>query len=167
MASTTNDNHLTIRQCLNLVTQFHNQIKAPVCAGPPQLLSSDPARALSLSKCLARLSQEMADEASDGQDQLIGRAAMAVEELSEWLAAHAEQDLVAAADALVDRFYVLLGDAVATGIPLDLLFLEVHCSNLTKLSHVQTGHGKGAKGAGYVRPDIASVLRDYARTSTR
>lgn len=156
---------LTITDCLGLVRQFHNQIKAPVCAGPPQLLLSDPGQALTYSKRLLSLSTEMAG--SGYRDQLLSRAAMALEELSEWLVAHAEGKLVGAADALADRFYVLLGDAVATGFPLGPLFVEVHRSNLTKLSQVQTGHGKGAKGPGYVRPDIASVLREYARTSTR
>lgn len=161
-----NENPLTLADCVHLVREFHHQIKTPVSAGPPQLLSSDPARASIFTQRLADLSREMADAASSDQDQLLGRAAMAVEELSEWLEAHSKGDLVAAADALADRFYVLVGDAVSTGLPLDLLFEEVHRSNLSKLSHVKTGHGKGAKGPAYVAPDITKVLRDHARTNS-
>ncbi len=161
-----NENPLTLADCVCLVSEFHHQIKAPVCARTPQLLSSDLARASIFSQRLADLSREMADAASGIQDQLLGRAAMAVEELGEWVEAHTKVDLVAAADALADRFYVLVGDTVSTGLPLDLLFLEVHRSNLSKLAHVQTGHGKGAKGPGYVRPDITKVLRDYARINS-
>ena len=80
----------------------------------------------------------MADAANGYQDQLLSRAAMAVEELGEWIFAHADTDLVAAADSLADRFYVLLGDAVATGLPLGRLFEAVHRSNMTKLIFVQT-----------------------------
>lgn len=161
-----NENPLTLADCVRLVREFHHQIKAPVSAGTPQLLSSDPARASIFSQRLADLSREMADAASNGKDQLLGRAAMAIEELGEWLEAHSKGDLVAAADALADRLYILLGDAVSTGLPLDLLFLEVHRSNLSKLSHVKTGHGKGAKGPSYVRPEITKVLRDHARTNS-
>ena len=58
---------------------------------------------------------------------------MAVEELGEWLAANGKSDLPGAADALGDRLYVLLGDAVATGIPLPEVFEAVHESNWSKL----------------------------------
>ena len=165
--SSTCDGPLTLADCLRLVTQFHCQIKAPECAGPSRLLPSDPAQASFYSKRFFDLSKEMADYASGSNDQLLGRAALAVEELSEWLATHAANDLIGAADAIADRLYVLLGDAVATGMPLDLLFEEVHRSNMTKLPFIQTGHGRGAKGPTYRRPDINRVLREYERTTIR
>lgn len=153
---------LTLAECIYMVRQFHIQIKAPVAAGPPQLLiTSDPGRVRDYSERLIGLSKELAEAANGFQDQLLSRAAMAVEELSEWLDAHAENDYVAAADSLADRFYVLLGDAVATGFPLGPLFAEVDRSNKTKLIFVQSGHGKGVKGSDYDRPDIARVLRDH------
>jgi predicted HAD superfamily Cof-like phosphohydrolase len=153
---------ITLAKCIYLVKQFHLQIKAPVAAGPPQLLfTSDPARVRDYSERLTGLSKELAEAANGFQDQLLSRAAMAMEELSEWLDAHVEHDCVAAADSLADRFYVLLGDAVATGFPLGPLFEEVHRSNMTKLIFVQSGHGKGVKGPDYDRPDIARVLQDH------
>ncbi|TWU10512.1 Phosphoribosyl-ATP pyrophosphohydrolase [Allorhodopirellula heiligendammensis] len=85
------------------------------------------------------------------------RALMAVEELAEWIEAHGEDDLVAAADAWADRMTVLLGDAVATGMPVEPLLDEVHRSNMTKLA-ADEQTGKGAKREGYERPNIHQVL---------
>jgi predicted HAD superfamily Cof-like phosphohydrolase len=160
---------LALAECLHRVTQFHLQINAPVvCAEPPRLLfTSDSARVRVYSEQLASLSKELA-EAGDGyKDQVLSRAAMALEELSEWLTAHAEGDLISAADAIGDRLYVLLGDAVATGFPLGALFEEVHRSNMTKLLFMHTGHGKGVKGPDYRRPEIARTLSDHMRSQIR
>jgi len=55
-------------------------------------------------------SHAAAQGASD--DALLSRVALALEELAEWVLAHADQDLKSAA-AWVDRCYVLVGDAVA------------------------------------------------------
>ena len=85
------------------------------------------------------------------------RAAMAIEELAEWLLAHANGDLVAAADAWADRAYVLFGDAVAAGLPAAELFAEVHRSNMTK-ELVADGTGKARKGAAYRPPELAAIL---------
>jgi predicted HAD superfamily Cof-like phosphohydrolase len=79
---------------------------------------------------------------------------MTLEELAEWLRAHAQQDLTAAADAIGDRLYLLLGDAVASGLPLTEIFRTVHSSNMTKM----TGVGKAVKGRSFRRPEIAAIL---------
>jgi predicted HAD superfamily Cof-like phosphohydrolase len=161
------DTPLTITECLRLVSQFHQLIKAGICQGSPQLLLCNPERASYYGQRLLELSQVMAGEAGCTQDQLLGRGALAVEELGEWMTAHSRLELVAAADALADRLYVLLGDAVATGLPLEELFAEVHRSNLTKLPFIQTGHGRGAKGPDYQRPDIARVLRESEQSGVQ
>ncbi len=82
------------------------------------------------------------------------RLALALEELAEWAAAHANQDLVAAADAWADRAYVLMGDAVACGLPAQELFEEVHRSNMTKQFGIRTGVGKAYRGTQYEPPGI-------------
>ena len=87
---------------------------------------------------------------------------MAAEELGEWLTANAKSDLSDAADALGDRLYVLLGDAVATGIPLPEVFEAVHESNWSKLPLVTTGVGKAFKGPDYLVPDLESLLAHHA-----
>ena len=155
------DDLLSLRACVSLVRRFHRRIKAPIAA-TPQTLNCDPASALMFSGKLADLSKELAVAANGTEDTLLSRAAMAVEELGEWLAANAKSDLPGAADALGDRLYVLLGDAVATGIPLPEVFDAVHESNTSKLPLVTTALGKAFKGPGYQKPDLESLLAHYA-----
>lgn len=67
---------------------------------------------------------------------------MAVGELAEWIEALNDDDFNAA-DAWADRTMVLIGDAVATGLPAEPLLDEVHRSNLRKaVANWQTGKGK-------------------------
>jgi len=153
---------LSLRACVSLVRRFHQRIKAPIAA-TPQTLKCDPASALMFSNRLLTLSEELAAAAANGtEDVLLSRAAMAVEELAEWLAANVKSDLPGAADALGDRLYVLLGDAVATGIPLGEVFEAVHESNWSKLPHVTTAFGKAFKGPSYQKPDLETLLARHA-----
>jgi predicted HAD superfamily Cof-like phosphohydrolase len=55
-----------------------------------------------------------------------------MEELSEYLRAVEEGDLVGAADAIVDLIYVTMGCAHAMGLPFDKLFDVVHKANMAK-----------------------------------
>lgn len=139
----------------NCVREFHGKMRAPIAA-TPTLLPCDLHAAAELSERVAALAAETMARASTS-DVLLRRAAMALEELAEWLEAHAEGDLVAAADAWADRAYVLFGDAVATGLPASSLFAEVHSSNMTKQPD-PIGTGKALKVAGYQAPDISTVL---------
>ncbi len=82
----------------------------------------------------------------------------AIEELYEWAKAHAESDLVEAADAWADRCYVLFGDAIASGIPAEAIFNEVHRSNMTK-SAPSDLHGKGFKNPHFERPLLEPILK--------
>lgn len=60
------------------------------------------------------------------------RCALINEELRELSEAIDADDLVEIADALADLCYVVIGTAVAYGIPLDKVFEEVHRSNMKK-----------------------------------
>lgn len=108
------------------------------------------------------LAREAADAANGTSDVLLSRLAMTLEEIGEWLAANARDDVTATADALGDRLYLLLGDAVAAGLPVSEIFAAVHQSNLSKLPLVTTGMGKAVKGSGYLRPDLATLLAENA-----
>ncbi len=55
-----------------------------------------------------------------------------LEELSEYLRATEEGQLIDAADALVDLVYVAMGCAHAMGLPFDRLFEAVHQANMRK-----------------------------------
>ena len=148
---------------LNLVWHFHKRVGAPV-ADHPRLLACDPGNIRQLTASLLE-PQEMARRLASGSpnDELAVRLAMTLEELGEWLAAHTQGNLVAAADAWADRLYLLLGDAVGAGLPADELFEEVHASNLTK-SADELRSGKAIKGAEYRPPDIRRIL-NLARLS--
>ncbi|BBO31104.1 nucleoside triphosphate pyrophosphohydrolase family protein [Lacipirellula parvula] len=159
------DDLLSLRACVGLVRRFHQRIKAPIAA-TPQTLKCDPASALVFSERLMALSKELVGAANGTEDALLSRAAMAVEELGEWLAANGKLDLLKTADALGDRFYVLLGDAVATGIPLPEVFEAVHESNWSKLPLVTTACGKAFKGPDFKAPDLESLLAHYAALRT-
>lgn len=150
-------NELFIAQAADQVRSFHRHIDAPV-ANAPKLLRGNPAKTLAAMSLVSRLGKQLLQAADGDKDIVICRAAMVLEELAEWLQAHANSNVVGAADAIADRFYLLLGDAVATGLPLTDLFQEAHRSNMTKLMAVHTGVGKGVKGLGYQRPQIAKIL---------
>jgi predicted HAD superfamily Cof-like phosphohydrolase len=80
-------------------------------------------------------------------------------EESKWLySSRTAGDLVAAADAWGDRLYVLLGDAVAAGLPAERILDEVHRSNMTKAVRASTATGKGKKAAAFVPLDIGRAL---------
>lgn len=140
-----------MRKQLDQVLDFHKRIGATI-AESPQLLLHD-----------RDLAREMAGEvrgligsiqARAGSDDILAqRMQMAIEELAEWIEAHVAGDLTAAADALADRGYLLFGDAVATGLPVEDVFDEVHRSNMTKSAAIPST-GKAAKSAGYAPPAI-------------
>ncbi len=71
--------------------------------------------------------------------------------------------MVAIADGIADTIYVLVGTAVAFGIPLGPVWAEVQRSNMTKVDPA-TGKcrlredGKVLKPDGWTPPDIAGVM---------
>lgn len=140
-----------MQDALYCVREFHAKMNAPI-SPCPTLLTCDRTAAATLAERVSILAADAMAGAPEG-DVLMRRASMALEELAEWLAAHAQGDLVAVADAWADRAYVLFGDAVAAGLPVVALFDEVHLSNMTKAPDpLRTG--KATKGAGYHPPDI-------------
>ena len=90
------------------------------------------------------------------------RSDLLVEEVGEFVAASATQDLVAIADALGDIVYVAYGAALTYGIDLDAVLAEVHRSNMSKLDEhgrpVLRSDGKVLKSSRYSPPDVAGVL---------
>lgn len=141
---------------LNQVAEFHRKIGETISESPNLLgHESDLDRALARS---LRQVVESFNHPDSPNTQLTRRALMAVEELAEWIEAHNDDDLVAAADAWADRMYLLLGDAVATGLPAEPLLDEVHRSNMTKAA-ANERTGKGTKSETYERPSLEEILR--------
>lgn len=149
---------MQIDSALDNVREFHQKMRAPISRSP-RLFPGNATMAGVIAARLHTFADETSSVAASSGDMLLARAAMAMEELAEWLSAHGRGDLIAAADAWADRAYVLLGDAVAAGLPAEKLFAEVHRSNMTKEPD-SAGSGKAVKGASYNPPRIADVLRE-------
>jgi hypothetical protein len=88
------------------------------------------------------------------------------EELMELLNEYDGDNIVEVSDAMADLVYVIIGAAVAWGIPFDEIFKEVHRSNMTKMGDdgkaVHSNIGKVVKGPNYEPPRIKEILEKYA-----
>ena len=148
---------MSLSAAIRNVRTFHQRIGAHVSTQPMLLpCRQHAARWLALQ---IRDLIHVATEGSDGAtDLLLSRLAMTLEEIAEWLEAHADQDIEAAADAWADRAYLLMGDAVAAGLPGGQLFEEVHRSNMTKAPGIVTGTGNAVKQGTYEPPRITRIL---------
>ena len=93
------------------------------------------------------------------------RLRLMLEELGELACAMHEKKLVEVADSLVDLLYVVIGTAVDYGFApiLDEMFREVQRSNMSK-DFLEQGDGRkgGIKGERYFKPDLGSIIDDYA-----
>jgi len=90
------------------------------------------------------------------------RVDLIVEECQEYVDAEKEGDLTAMADAMGDIIYVVYGAALAHGIDLGAVLLEIQKSNLSKLDvdgkPILRSDGKILKGPNYRKPDLRKVL---------
>jgi phosphoribosyl-ATP pyrophosphohydrolase len=88
------------------------------------------------------------------------RCRLMSEELAEVMIAMHENDIVGLADGLADLVYVVVGTAIAFGIPFDRVFAEVQRSNMTKAA--LNGMDKGGKVGkeGYEPPNIKEILEN-------
>jgi len=107
------------------------------------------------------------------------RAELSAEELDEYIQACKSNDLVEVADAIVDRLFLVLGDAVAHGLgeALPELFEEVVASNMSKLDddglpiiNGQGGYddpskpvGKVLKSKNFFQPKLKEILDKYIK----
>lgn len=145
-----------MQDAIDSVRDFHSHIGASIAQSPTLLpCHREDAAAISLQlRDLATTCHQLSQTAGD----LPSRLHLALEEVAEWVEAHAAGDIVSAADAWGDRMYVLLGDAVATGLSGAAVFDEVHRSNMSKDLRSTTEAGKGVKSGRFVPPDLASLL---------
>ena len=145
-----------LKQLTGKVRQFHRHVDAPI-RNKPTLLPSDGDEA---AEAAGELSFMVSRYQADGRElsEFLTRLLLNVEELAEWCQAHANQDLVAAMDGWGDRIYVLLGDAVAAGLPADEIFQEVHRSNMSKVAGSTSDAGKGIKDASFQPPKLDDLL---------
>ena len=76
-----------------------------------------------------------------------------MEELSEFLKAHEEQNLIDCADALTDLVYVTLGCAHAMGLPFNGIFDVVHECNMAKVPASEAMRSARGKTYDVIKPD--------------
>lgn len=71
-------------------------------------------------------------------------------------------DLIGVADALGDLDYIINGAALTFGMPQPEVVIEIHSSNMTKLSPdgkpIYNEEGKVVKGPNYRAPDLKMIL---------
>jgi predicted HAD superfamily Cof-like phosphohydrolase len=151
-----------MRDAQTRVTEFHRAFGLRAAARPA-LLECLPEPADTVARELRRLA-DRCRQTGESRDGLCARLALALEELAEWAEAHVAGDLVAAADAWGDRAYVLLGDAVAAGLPAEAIFAEVHRSNMTKTAAAGFG-AKPTKGDHFEPPRLETILQSATPTT--
>ncbi len=104
------------------------------------------------------------------EDQKAVRYELIREELQEFLEALEADDMVEQADALIDLLYVVHGGLVVMGIDGEVLFDEVHRSNMSKFGEdgkpIIAGpndpdgifEGRVKKGPNYFKPNLRALL---------
>lgn len=80
------------------------------------------------------------------------------EEVGELHDAASNNDIVAAADALGDILYVVVGSAVAWGLDLEPILNEIHRSNMAKAGGGRRADGKILKPADWTPPKIVELI---------
>lgn len=154
-----------VEDAQEMVRDFHQQIGAEI-SNRPTLLRTDNAKCRQANELLEETLSKLRNLATD-DDTLLSRLCLSFEETAEWLQSHINEDLVAAADAIGDRAYVLFGDAVAAGMPLHEIFDEIHQSNMSKAKS-KNGHlGKASKSDGYRKPELELILSMASMNSDR
>jgi predicted HAD superfamily Cof-like phosphohydrolase len=101
-------------------------------------------------------------------DLMSQRVKHLLEEVDELRAAARVGSLAAVADALADIVYIALGTAALAGIPFELVWHEVHRSNMRKhfAPALSGAYKQGVvKPEGWTPPDIASILSGMSALS--
>jgi len=96
------------------------------------------------------------------------RVSLIREEFQEFEEACSSGDILKVADALGDLLYVVYGSAVSFGIDLELVFGEIHRSNMSKGDPqvIKDPHGKVLRNKNYTPPDLASVILKQIRSGS-
>ena len=70
-------------------------------------------------------------------------------------------DLVEVADACGDMLYVLCGTILEYGLQdkIEMIFDEIHRSNMSKRGGGKDKNGKAMKGENYFKPELASIIK--------
>ena len=98
------------------------------------------------------------------KERRILRGTLIAEEHSEYFHAERRNDMVEIADAMGEMIVVIAGTAIEYGIPLDVIFNEIHKANMAKLDAngkpIKRYDGKILKPVGWTPPNIRRILYD-------
>ena len=95
------------------------------------------------------------------EDQATLRMSLLAEEFEEVCRAWENNDINNLAQELADLIYVCLGMAWVYGIPLEVIFDEVHDANMEKDGGGQREDGKILKPEGWEPPRIKEIMEAY------
>jgi len=123
---------MSLRSNHELVREFQDKFRIPQSREPALLVADiGPGEPNAVTELLDLV--QMYIQVRRGNDDVFwGRVQMMVEELAEFVHAHAHGDLTGAADSLVDLEYFLHGTSASMGLPHDEIFEEVHRANMEK-----------------------------------
>lgn len=93
------------------------------------------------------------------------RVRLIQEEFDELKEALGQEDLSAIAKEMADLLYVVYGTAVSCGIDMELVFREVHRSNLSKVGGYKRADGKWVKPPSYSPACLEPILRAQGQSS--
>lgn len=92
------------------------------------------------------------------------RSDLMLEEISEYIRAESQDDIINIAEELADLVYVAYGTALEYGIPLDKIIEEKHRSNMSKLGDdgkpIRRDDGKILKGPNFSPPNTKEILEN-------
>lgn len=151
----------TLDECCYFVEAFHqkNDVSAPQRIG--EFEDVDVTHALKrITTLLHNEAKALQHMLANTEDKRALRAHLAAEELAEQFGAMADGDEEGVLDALADRLYILIGDAVTFQLPIAEAFVEVHRSNMTKQRQPNDEHGERVrdKGPDYEPPRLGEIL---------
>lgn len=162
-------------QIRNGLTPYLHEIKAILRAlgGPREfhtkhgfpLDQAMPPVSMEVAIQLTRVEGDLADVAVQAMDPdclPLYRLHLIAEEAAELAKSLRAGDRVAAADALADLLYVVIGTAESYGLPWLELLEEVHRSNMTKQLRTADNIRMRDKGPDYRPPNISQVLDQYS-----
>jgi len=93
------------------------------------------------------------------------RVKLLCEEMSEYLDAEYDNNIIEIADGLTDIHYIAAGTEAVYGIPGEELFNHIHTNNMSKLGKdgkpIKREDGKLMKPEGYQPPDVRAVLNKF------
>lgn len=138
------------------VREFHEKLGFAV--GQPMRTDYMP-RLAEMAETLLAFSLELEQRVGDEDGRWV-RAHLLLEELGETLLAMSFSLELRTFDGLCDLLYVVVGAAVAFGLPLDAGFWEVHRSNMTKKRREGDAGRCRDKGDEFSPPDLARVLAE-------